>query len=107
MGKRGQVTAFVVLGLVILAALAIVLYTKQDVLRSAFSREKAKLTSVPEQAKSVQAFIDSCVDQITQEGITLLARQGGYINIPNDNYPKGVGNPFSNVLEIIPNLNLP
>ncbi|HLD03031.1 MAG TPA: hypothetical protein VJC07_05020 [Candidatus Nanoarchaeia archaeon] len=102
MKKKGQVTTFVILGIIIAAALIVTIYMKQDSLREVFSREKAKLSSVPEQAKGVSAFIDSCVDQVAKDGITLLASQGGYIEVPEDSYAKGAFNPFSNLLEIFP-----
>ena len=105
MKKRGQVTAFIIIGLLILIVIAGVIIIKQEIVQKYF--EKIKLTKrLPEEIKPVQEFLDSCTAQVSKEGIELVASQGGYLNLPIDNIPTTSFTPIPATLEIIPGSDL-
>lgn len=76
--KRGQLTIFIILGLVLLLSIGLVIY---------FTTKKAvapieKKVAVPEDIRQVYDYVETCVSQITKDGIILLGAQGGYISLP-------------------------
>jgi len=75
MKKRGQVTLFVIIAIVIVAGAFLVLYTQTDILGQRAER-------IPEIAP-IRAEIQNCLDQTAFDGITLAGLQGGYISLPN------------------------
>ena len=101
MQKRGQVTIFIILGIVIVVALAMVFMFRSEITEF-FSELGEGEVVVPEQLQPVQTYLDDCVGQIALDGITLLASQGGYIDIPEDVLPRNDRNIFSNSLQIFP-----
>jgi len=72
MNKRGQVTIFIILAIVIVGG--IIVYFS---LRGGFGE------SIPEDMKPVYDYYVSCLEATTEEGISLLGEQGGYIEVPD------------------------
>src|SRR3989338_8865692 len=65
--KRGQLTIFIIIAIIILAcAAAFLIFKDRIILKS------------PE-ADEVSTFVKQCLEDITSEGIYLLATKGGYI----------------------------
>jgi len=69
--KKGQVTIFIILAIVILAAVG-----GYFLLRGSFT------SSIPSDLRPVYDYYTSCLEQTTNEGIALLGEQGGYIKMP-------------------------
>lgn len=99
--KRGQVTAFIILGMLVVASILGVYFARDYVLKSAWERSYEKSLVVPKQAENVKNYIDSCVNDLANRGIDLLGQQGGYIVIPDDPL-KDPLDKFSNAIEIFP-----
>ncbi|MEM4239926.1 MAG: hypothetical protein QXM31_02740 [Candidatus Woesearchaeota archaeon] len=84
MTKKGQLTIFIIIGLVLLVAASIFLY---------LSREKAgpveaariRIAEVPVEARPVSEFVTSCLYLAAKEGLQKLGERGGYIN-PRQRY---------------------
>lgn len=76
MKKRGQVTLFIILGVVLLLAvvLVIVLREKLTIFRPG---EIFDVKTTP-----VQKFIEGCGDTVARDGLAVLGAQGGYIWLP-------------------------
>ncbi len=78
MQKRGQVTLFIIIGLILLLSIGIVIYlTTTRVVRPI--EEKIE---VPADVKPVHDFITQCLYNTAKTGVNLLGMQGGYIFIP-------------------------
>lgn len=81
MKKRGQITAFVILGIVIVALVLLLLYTKTNVFM---------FTPSPEDLNKVMSDIRkdmiSCIGKVSDEPIRRIALQGGYLSTPVDTY---------------------
>ena len=102
MKKRGQVTLYVILGIVLLIILAGLLAVNKYVIKSDFEREKEQI-SVTSEFQPVKNYFDSCIQSVASEGAATLGLQGGYLNIPRDELPVNPVVPFSNRLQIFNN----
>src|SRR3989344_5585714 len=98
MKRRGQVTIFVIIGIFLLVAAAVLIYFREDLTRNAFQRESQ--LGVSEQFKPVRDFYEGCVRDVALEGLNLVGGQGGYLNIPNDNLAKDVYTGFDSSLSL-------
>jgi len=74
--KRGQITIFIILGIVLLLSLA------GYVVISKNSKIFQPKDIVPTELKPLQIYIESCLEEKTTAGATLMGIQGGYIRIP-------------------------
>lgn len=106
MKKRGQVTVFIILALVIIILIAIIWATKSYVLKDRFQQEIETHKNVPLEVQPINEYLDSCTAKVTEDGINLLAIKGGYINLPRDSMPTSSFNPLSSSLEIFSNSDL-
>lgn len=77
MRKRGQVTTFVILGVIIVALVLLLLYTKTNVFM--FSPDIEDLSG---QMSMVRKHIVTCIGKIGDEPIRRIALQGGYLSTP-------------------------
>ena len=97
--KRGQVTVFVILGIVIIAVVASIFIFRDYFVKNEFEREANKL-KLNDEAYSVYNYFRDCIQDAAYEGVKLIASQGGYLEIPNYNYPVNPLVPFSNKLNV-------
>lgn len=82
--KRGQVTQFIITGLIILIAVVLVLVARFDYVQDFFDVQRSKLTGVASEVELVKEYINTCLKDIGDDGITLVMLQGGYL-YPNLN----------------------
>lgn len=73
MNKRGQVTLFIIIGLVILIGIGGGYYYYATVL--------PRVTPVQGEASIVQNYVSTCLEDIATQGVLLLGQQGGYTNL--------------------------
>src|SRR3989338_9206870 len=72
--KKGQVTIFIVIGIILL--LIIVSYV---LIRNAAKEEEVLVAPV---AQPVKQYVESCTSSIAKEGIIIQGERGGYIVFP-------------------------
>ena len=72
-GKRGQVTIFIILGLLFIVILAILFLLFRGV--------EPTINTADEE--NPQQYIDSCVGDAVEEAVEILMRQGGYLEPTN------------------------
>lgn len=82
MQKRGQVTLFIIVGIVILSVILGFIFLSSDVTKEELETE-AELVSLGGTA-SVKFFVDSCLKTVSEKGLDKVARQGGYYDVPLD-----------------------
>jgi len=100
MKKRGQITLFVIIGIVIVSGVLIGVVYKDKVSDFLGDLEIIK-GRVPIEAKSVQDFVTGCIEVVSKEGLDIIGSQGGYYELPGDTIARGSANIFSNKLEYI------
>ncbi len=76
--NKGQVTIFIILGILMLLAIILVITLKQEI-----------TTTKPEEVMPlargrVEQLISSCISDIGEEALFRLGQQGGYIEVPPD-----------------------
>lgn len=102
MGKRGQVSTFVILGIIVVFLVGLGVYYRADIMTKLSELQIIKEVALPPEAEKVKSFVTQCIKETATEGIALLGQQGGYIELPRDEIPRGNINLFSNKLEAIP-----
>jgi|GEM_PF-1032404 len=86
LGKSGQVTVFIIVGIVILFATAGIIYVTKTVSLSKLEDVKDPIiASVPQQFQPIQLYVEGCLRDVGKKGLVVLGEQGGYI------YPDVVG----------------
>jgi len=78
MWKRGQSTAFVIVGILVIAVAILLTWVKQSGVESGFETDIAARTTFPPHIQAVRSVIDSCLDEAINEGVIILGLQGGY-----------------------------
>ena len=66
--KKAQITTFIIIGVVLLIIVGLIY----------FLRPVPEEIIVPPEAQPVKLFIDECLEGVSNTGIRLIARQGGY-----------------------------
>lgn len=78
MNKRGQVTVFIIIGVILVLAASLVIYTRERV-------EVPEIEIIiPEEISPIYEYVSSCVQQSAREAITRMGSQGGFIDIPRE-----------------------
>ncbi|MCF7910264.1 hypothetical protein K9L16_01170 [Candidatus Pacearchaeota archaeon] len=92
-GKRGQVTIFIIIGIVIVLGAGLYLV---------FRDSEISRTDLPETLEPVYNNFLSCLEENTESGINLLESQAGYIYLPE--FESGSAySPFSSQLNLFGN----
>src|SRR5574341_2475565 len=78
MSKRGQITIFIIIGIVLLLSVGVALYFYQARVTEPIKR----LVAVPEEVQQIYDYVATCANQIGKDGLLIMGTQGGYINIP-------------------------
>lgn len=106
LGKRGQATVFIILGILLVATLGTVAYMQREVIKRKLATITERAVVVPPQAEKVKEYIDDCIEIVSREGAEILGMQAGYIIPPEDPIPVSSANPFSNGLYVFPGADL-
>lgn len=84
--KKGQVTLFVIFGLLILAAIAIIVSYKSDTIQKIANVEIFKPSLLDLEVENVEKEVQSCVTDVLEGGLFLIGLQGGYISLEDVKY---------------------
>lgn len=75
--KRGQVTVYIILGIVVIALFLVTVYIRDNNLLDNINRD----VEINAQVLPVHNRMEECITTISQEGVNTLGAQGGKINI--------------------------
>lgn len=81
MQKRGQATLFIILGIIIVAAVALILFSKQAHIYTPATQE-----NLQGKMEAIEASIQDCLDEAAQDPINRIAMQGGYLAVIPGSY---------------------
>lgn len=80
--KRGQVTVFIIIGIVVLLITGLLLFLKKEsILEKNIVNEE--LVNLPN-GEGVNYFVQSCLTKVSEQGVIKLGHQGGYYQSPLD-----------------------
>lgn len=82
--KRGQITIFIVIGLLLLFSSALLLFIKEQI-SSADLELEIKESSVTKEFEPVKILVDSCLEQVSLEGLYKV-QFGGYLSTQSGDY---------------------
>ena len=81
--KKGQVTVFIILGVIIVIVALGVSFVRNENFSQRVRGEVFESVVVPEQAQGVVSFVSNCVQDLTLEGLERIGNQGGYVDFPD------------------------
>lgn len=80
MGKKGQITIFVILGILILAIAIIAVYITQKSKEAKLQEGLTETSRLPIEMQEEKTSIEECMSEVLQEAAIKLGINGGYIN---------------------------
>jgi hypothetical protein len=78
--RKGQVTIFIIIGVLVLLISATFFYVRYTRVREAIPVIPV-LEDIPEQAQPVSIYVQTCLSFLAEEGLRKLGTQGGYIDL--------------------------
>jgi hypothetical protein len=85
MTKKGQLTLFIVIGLILLVGISIYLYATSRAAIAPVEAERIKMAEVPTEVQPLDEFITDCLKVTARQGLQLIGERGGYIE-PKQSY---------------------
>lgn len=88
MEKRGQVTVFAILGVIIAAVVVLFLFVRNQVYLGG-----ANLEDLEKEFPQIQAHVEDCLNEVGEKYINLIGKQGGYLTTNPGTFRlyKGIG----------------
>lgn len=78
--KKGQVTIFIIIGIVIIMIIGGVMYMTSSATKLELTAEVERATQEGTQSfRPISAFTEDCLSQTAEEGLIIAGEQGGYI----------------------------
>lgn len=81
--KKGQISLFVILGIVLVAVVVFAIYAFTG--SSPFKQKTDEEILFGAEVEKINSYVKSCVKNLGEEGLIILGKQGGLINL-RDNY---------------------
>lgn len=81
--RKGQITFFVMVGLILAVLLVSFFMFKESVVEQASKLGITKGLVITEEAQQVKSDTTSCMKNLVQDSLILLGLQGGYLNLKN------------------------
>ncbi|MBS3130795.1 hypothetical protein J4212_00025 [Candidatus Woesearchaeota archaeon] len=82
MRSKGQVTIFMLLGIVLVIGALVFFYIRQDTTAQQLAPGlEIQVEQTPVEFDPVRLFTTSCIEDISEEGLRLIGKQGGYISL--------------------------
>ena len=79
MKKKGQITLFIILGILILFAVFAFFYIRSIIIKRAVIEEIPVIVRIPIEFEPIRLFTQECLEKVGTEGLKILGEQGGYI----------------------------
>ncbi len=76
--KKGQISLFMVIGVIILIMFILIFYLVSSITESRVEREVRRTTSSVLTSNTMQYYVSDCLKDILKEGLITLGKQGGY-----------------------------
>ena len=79
MEKRGQITVFIIIGILIVLVIALVLYATRERVLAPLEEERVTVAKVPAELQPVQDFVQTCLYTVAKDGLEIIGARGGYL----------------------------
>ena len=84
--KRGQITLFIIIGIIILMIVGLFLYIRKEQALKRVEIARPKIVKVPEEVEPINEFVLTCLYELAKDGIKKLGDHGGYVNVKELTY---------------------
>lgn len=81
--KRGQVTLFIFIGILVLIAVSLTFYVNKEYVKSLFEERITRLKQIPQEIQPLDSHISSCLEETSKLSLNLIYMQGGYFEPKN------------------------
>lgn len=102
MGKRGQATLLIILGILIVVALIIVFNFREYIFKTSVEQQE-KQQLLNEAVKPVKAYLDNCIKYLADDAVGKIGLQAGHIEISDTKEVINPLLPFSRNLDVFGN----
>ena len=82
MQKRGQITIFLIVGVVILFTVIIFLLVYAKMQKQGLETSKESIVAISSPKIAVKNFVQSCLQKTSIEAIEFIGKRGGYYDLP-------------------------
>lgn len=100
MRKKGQVSMFIIIGILLVLVVAIVYGVYSGIIGELADKMKRGAERVPAEVQPIRDSMSGCVGSVAREGIALIGRQGGFVELKDDGMPTSSYNPMASNLEM-------
>ncbi|MEK6861024.1 MAG: hypothetical protein AABY07_03550 [Nanoarchaeota archaeon] len=104
--KRGQSTAFIIIGMLII--IIAIIFSYFTGLQRGLIKETKRSIQLPEHIEAVRSYIDSCIEETVPIAVQLISLQGGYLNpinyLETDNIKINYG--YKDKVKLIPSIKI-
>jgi len=83
-GNKGQVTLFVLVGVVLFIIFLALLAVYEGRIVGLLKNKPLEEVAFSQAVENVRSYIQSTIDGLAEEGVIILGRQGGLINLKED-----------------------
>ncbi len=87
MTKKGQLTLFIIIGLLLLIGVSIYVYLTTREAKAPVEAERIRIAEVPAEMQPLRDFIQDCLKITAKDGLMRLGQRGGYINPRHSHNP--------------------
>jgi len=105
MDKRGQTTVFIILGLVIFAAVGFMMVFKGEFIQSYLDSSMGK-TSISPEVEPINEFVLDCIKSIGNDALYIIGQHGGYFESNELSTINGVAYYVYDNRELVPSLDV-
>lgn len=82
--KKGQLSLFLVLGIVIVIVIVVGLYLRGSIFKSGLESETASGSVLPSEVQELRDVVSACIEDNARSNLVLLGLQGGLLDLPDD-----------------------
>lgn len=85
--KRGQITLFVIIGIVIIGLLAAVYYLRSSFVKTVAEKKAIEEAELTVEESNIKNLIEDCIADVAEDSILYTAARGGYYQPPSRTEP--------------------
>jgi len=80
MKKKGQITTFIIIGIILLFASALIFFIREKSSGNLLERNIRATEEIPGELNPLKAFVTTCTKDLLSDGVKKLGMRGGYID---------------------------
>ncbi|MBT5021898.1 hypothetical protein HON01_03680 [Candidatus Woesearchaeota archaeon] len=79
-GKKGQITVFMIIGIILLFSTAMIFYIREQVVDNLQDEFIPQLAEIPLEAQPIRIFVENCLKETTKDALHQIGLHGGYVD---------------------------